>query len=101
MTRTRESVLRHYARVRAGVAIASALALAPSVVACDPAPRPAVVPSIEPATAVMASDTEVEARLYPPKGAWRVGAVEVKNAKLSSRDGESPLVLRMARSQPG
>lgn len=101
MTRTREKVVRHYARLRTGVAIASAFAMSPSVVACDPAPRPAVAPSIEPATAVMASDTEVEARLYPPKGDWRVGGVQVKNAKLTSRDGESPLVLRMARSQPG
>jgi hypothetical protein len=101
MTRTRESVLRHYAKVRAGIAFASVCALAPSVVACDPLPKPIVAPSTEPPTAVMASDTEVEARLYPPKGDWRIGEVEVKNAKLLSRDGESPLVLRMARSQPG
>jgi hypothetical protein len=102
MTRTRESVLKHYANVRAGVVLASACALAPSVVACDPMPRPAVSQSTEPATAVMASDTEVEARLYPPKGpGWRLGEVQVKNAKLASRDGASPLVLRMVRSQPG
>jgi hypothetical protein len=101
MTRTREKVVRHYARLRTGIAIAGAFAMAPSVVACDPAPRPAVAPSSEPASAVMASDTEVEARLYPPKGDWRIGGVEVKNAKLTSREGESPLVLRMTRSQPG
>lgn len=101
MTRTRESVLRHYAKVRAGIAFASACALAPSVVACDPMPRPATAPAIQPATAVMASDSEVEARLHPPAGEWRVGEVRVKNAKLVSRDGESPLVLRMVRSQPG
>lgn len=102
MTRTREKVVRHYARLRTGIAIAGAFSLAPSVVACDPAPRPAVAPASEPATAVMSSDTEVEARLYPPKGSdWRIGEVEVKNAKLLSRDGESPLVLRMVRSQPG
>lgn len=102
MTRTREKVVRHYAKVRAGLAIVSAFALAPSVVACDPLPKPSVSRSSEPATAAMASDTEVEARLYPPKGSdWRIGEVEVKNAKLVSREGESPLVLRLVRSQPG
>jgi hypothetical protein len=93
--------MRHYAKLRAGLAFASACALAPSVVACDPLPKPIVVPSTEPPTAVMASDTEVEAHLYPPKGDWRIGGVEVKNAKLVSRDGESPLILRLVRSQPG
>ena len=102
MTRTRETVLRHYAKVRAGIAFASFCALAPSVVACDPLPRPSVSPSTEPATATMASDSEVEARLYPPEGpGWRIGEVLVKNAKLVFRDGEAPLVLRMMRSQPG
>jgi hypothetical protein len=102
MTRMREKVVRHYAKVRAGIAFASVCALAPSVVACEPRPLPSVSQSSEPATAAMASDTEVEARLYPPKGSdWRIGEVLVKNAKLLSRDGESPLVLRMARSQPG
>ncbi len=101
MTRTRDSVLRHYATVRTGIALASVCALTPSVVACDPMPRPHVAPSTEPATAVMASDSEVEARMYPPRGEWHVGEVRVKNARVTSRDGESPLVLRLLRSQPG
>lgn len=42
----------------------------------------------------------VVGRLMPPAGDWDVNEVQVENAKLVSRDGDSPLVLRFQRSVP-
>lgn len=104
MTRARDRIVRHHPTIRTGLALACACAIVSSLLACDPLPsptNPALAASARPATAIMATDTEVEARLYPPSGEnWRLGEVEVKNAKAVARDGDSPLLVRLVRSEP-
>ncbi len=68
-------------------------------VACGSA-APPLTPSSEPSTATAEDEGVISAKLMPPQGDWKVSEVEVKNAKMISRDGDAPLVLRFERSKP-
>lgn len=68
-------------------------------VACGSA-APPLTPSSEPSTATAEDEGVISAKLIPPQGDWKVSEVAVKNAKMISRDGDAPLVLRFERSKP-
>lgn len=68
--------------------------------ACGGAAAPPLTPSSEPSTATAEDEGVISAKLMPPQGDWKVSEVEVKNAKMVSRDGDAPLVLRFERSKP-
>jgi hypothetical protein len=75
-------------------------ALAPAAPGCGSTPANVLSPSAEPSTASAEAEGVIAARLMPPRGDWAPNEVEVENAKLVSRDGDSPLQLRFQRSQP-
>lgn len=68
--------------------------------ACGGSSAPPLTPSSEASTATAEDEGVISAKLMPPQGEWKVSEVEVKNAKMLSRDGDSPLVLRFERSKP-
>lgn len=100
MTRPRDRVRQHLSHLRGATLLVATVSTLPSVVACDPAPHPYVVPSADRSSAQIGEDGAVRVTLVLPPG-WKVKELRVENAKLENRGEGEPLILDLRRSQPG
>ena len=100
MTRPRDRVRQHLSRLRGATLIVATVSTLPSVVACDPAPRPYIVPSADRSSAQIGDEGAVRVTIVLPAG-WKVKELRVENAKLENRGEGEPLILDLRRSQPG
>lgn len=77
MSSPRDRVRHHLVRLRSAVTLVATVSTLPSVVACDPAPTPHVLPLVEPTRGQIEPGGGVLAVTLPVPSTWTLARVDV------------------------
>lgn len=77
MSQPRDRVRHHLGRLRSAAAFVATVSTLPSVVACDPAPVPHIIPLVEPSTGQLEPQGGVLAVTLAAPARWRIVSVDV------------------------